>query len=178
MDWDEFSEVTGFEEGKGTWASAGILWMAANGFRVKHICDVDYQALADKGADYIIEYAGAETGKWMVEHTNVPAERTRAKKLVESGLAEKRIPTIDDIRLLLDKGYLVRVGVNSRRLNNQDGFFGHAVVIIGYDKNGLVFHDPGPPSEKARKASYKDFEAAWADPNETTKELDAIKLKT
>jgi len=126
----------------------------------------------------MIEHNGEEAGAWAFEHTNVPAEINRIKRLVAANITEQRIPTLDDIKKYIDQGYLVRVGINCRKLDNEEGFVGHAVVITGYDNSHLIFHDPGSEPVPNRKATYDEFEAAWADPSSLMKELDAIKLRT
>ena len=178
IDWDEWSKITGFEVGKGTWASAGVLWFYDNGFDVKHYEVFDYNKFFKKGGDYLIQTSGQEVGQWQIEHSNIPLEQKRAKQMIDKGLLVSKIPTIEDIKSYLDKGYLLRVLLNSRRLNGKEGFFGHAVTVIGYDDKSLIIHDPGLPPYPNRHVLFEDFESAWADPNKESKELDAIKLST
>ena len=173
---DEWSQLTGFETDKGTWANAGLLWFMDNGYDVSHISLFDYKSFVNSPEDYLVKLTGEKVGAWQIAHTNIPAEVSRVKKLLESGVIERREPTIEDIKNLLDDGYLVRVMVNSSRLNGTDGYFGHAVPIIGYDEENIIFHDPGLPPLENRRISINDFEKAWADPNPESKELDAIKL--
>jgi hypothetical protein len=173
-DWDK---ITGFEESKGTYATAGLLWFLNNGFDAKEISLFDCKKFIKNGGDYLIELSGKEIGGWQIAHSNIPLEQERMKKILLSNAYELREPTITDIESYLDNGYLIRALVNSRRLNGKSGYFGHAVVVFGYNKKYLLIHDPGLPAQPNRKVSYSDFEAAWADPNKNNKEMDAIKLK-
>lgn len=173
---DEWSELVGFENDKGTWANAGLLWFLKNGYDVKHITLFDYEKFIEQPKEYLFEIGGQEVGQWAYDHSNIPVEVERVKALLESGVIEKRQPTIDDIKRLLDEGYLVRVGLNCNKLDGVDGFVGHAVAVIGYDDRHLTFHDPGLPPIPNRQVTFDEFEAAWADPNSEAKELDAIRL--
>lgn len=177
MDWDEWSKITGFEKNKGTWASAGLVWFNNNGFEVKHYELFDFEEFFKTGGDYLIKSTGAEIGNWQIKHSNIPLEQKRAIELVKSGLVEKREPSMEDVKNFLDNGYLLRVLVNSKRLNGKEGYFGHAVTVIGYNEDSIIFHDPGLPAIPKRKTSFSDFEAAWADPSKESKEFDAIRLK-
>jgi hypothetical protein len=176
INWEEWSRVTGFEEDKGTWAFAGLLWFHNHGYEVKHITKFDMEAFIQRGEEYILEISGPEVGRWEIEHSNIPLEQKRSKELLETDIYINREPTINDIKDFLKQGFLVKVLVNSRRLNGQEGYFGHAVVVVGFDDENIIFHNPGPPAAEKQKASYKDFEIAWADPNVDVKELDAIRL--
>ena len=177
MDWDKWSKITGFEVDKGTWASAGVLWFNSNGFDVKHYEVFDYDEFFKRGGDYLLQISGKSVGQWQIEHSNIPLEQKRAKQMIDRGLLEYKEPTIGDIKDYLDKGYLLHVLLNSRRLNGKDGYFGHAVTAIGYDERSLIVHDPGSSPYPNRSILFDDFEAAWADPNKDSKEMDAIKLK-
>lgn len=173
---DEWSVVTGFEKDKGTWANAGLGWFQQNGYDVKHITLFDYQAFVSHPERYLIEFNGEEVGGWMIRHTNINAEVARVKQLLASNVIEKRIPTLSDITHLLDEGYLVRAAINSSKLSGRKGYVGHAVVVIGYDDEHIFLHDPGLPAIPNRKVTVADFEAAWSDPNDEMKEMDAVRL--
>ena len=176
IEWDEWSKITGFEIDKGTWASAGVLWFSNNGFDVKHYEVFDYDEFFKTGGEYLIQKSGKSIGQWQIEHSNIPLEQERAKQMIDKGLLVDREPTAKDIKEFLDKGYLLHALLNSRRLNGKEGYFGHAVTVIGYDDKSFIVHDPGSPPYPNRNILFEDFEAAWADPNKDSKELDAIKL--
>jgi hypothetical protein len=178
MPWDEWCELTGFEKDKGTWASASLLWFKSQGFDVIHMSLFDYEDFVKNGGNYLLRLTGEEVGNWQIAHTNMPIEIERAKKLLAEGIIQKREPQIEDIKELLTDGYLVRVLVNSNKLNQKPGYFAHAVTIIGFNDNEVIFHDPGLPPIPERHLNWPDFEAAWADPNNESKELDAIRLAT
>lgn len=173
---DKWAEIVGFEVDKGTWANAGLVWFKNNNYDVKHIALFDYDEFIKRPKEYLFEIDGEEVGRWAFDHTNIPKEVERIMELLAAGVIEKREPTIDDVKQLLDEGYLLRVGINSNKLNGTDDYVGHAVVVSGYTDEQIIFHDPGLPAIPNRKATFIEFEAAWADPNKDVKELDAIRL--
>jgi hypothetical protein len=172
---EEWSVLTGYEEGLGTWANAGIVWFKEHGYDVKHIEQYDFAAFIDHPREYMIEHNGDVAGLWGYEHTNVPAEIERMKKLLETDIVEQREPTFDDVKRYIDDGYLVRISINCQKLDREEGYIGHAVVITGYNDTYVTFHDPGLPAIPNRQATYAELDAAWADPSPQIKELDAIK---
>lgn len=175
LSWEDWSKVTGYEDGKATWASASLLWFKDHGFDVMHISLFDYDDFIKNGPEYLLRAFGPEAGGWQVENSNIKIELTRAKQLINNGLIKQAEPKTKDIKKFLDDGYLVRVLVNARKLAGKEGYFGHAVAVIGYDENGFIIHDPGLPPLPNRHLKFADFEAAWADPNKEAKELDAIR---
>jgi hypothetical protein len=176
MNWDEWSAITGYEEGKATWASAGLLWLKNNRFEVQHVSLFSYTDFVSSGAEYLRREFGNEVGTWQIEHSNISLEQERVELLLHSGITNLAEPTQNNIKKFMQQGYLIRCLVNSATLNNRQGYLGHSIIVTGYDENGFTIHDPGLPALKDRKVSYKDFELAWADPNKEAKELDAIKL--
>lgn len=178
IDWQEWSIITGFEAGKGTWALSSILWLTNNNFIVKHVSLFDYETFVSKGGQYLKDEYGEEVGSWQIKHTNMPKEISLSKQLLINNLVEKREPTISEIKMLLDEGYLIHCLVNSNKLNQKQGYVGHAIVVYGHDKENLFIHDPGLPAVPSRKVNFNDFESSWASPNKQAKELTAVKLKT
>lgn len=169
---NEWSTLVGYEEGKGTWANAGLVWFKNHGYDVKHIEEFDFESFIKTPKDYMIRLNGETAGVWGYEHTNVPAEIKRMEALLNANIVEKREPTIDDIKHFINEGFLVRVTVNSYRLNNEDGYDGHAVVITDINDSDIQFHDPGLPAIANRRMPVKNFETAWSD---QARELDAIR---
>jgi hypothetical protein len=177
IDWEAWSRATGFVAGKGSWSFAGLQWFHDNGYDVQHLTSFDYHRFANEGASYLYESMGEQAGAWEVEFTDIPLEQARCRTFLQSGMWQHRQPTLADIKLFLDRGYLVKCIVNLKHLNDQPGFLGHAVIIIGYSETDLVIHDPGLPARPYRPVSYEKFIQAWADPNAKMEKLDAILLK-
>lgn len=176
-DWAAWDNITGFEKDKATWSLATLLWFHEHGFEVKHIEGFDFEAFAKDGQRYFEEQYAPEVLTYAISiaHTNFAAEQARANTISKLDIAIDRNPTLEDITQALDQGFLVRATVNSRALNNKEGYFGHAVTVIEYDDIGFTLHDPGLPPIPNRKLSFKDFASAWFDKDRNA-EMDAIKL--
>jgi hypothetical protein len=173
IDMDEWAKLTGYEEGLGTWANAGLVWFKEHGYDVKHYELFDFEEFIKRPKEYMIEVHGEEAGAWGYEHTNVPAEVIRMSKLVASGITERRQPSIEDIKQFIDEGYLVRVSVDCGTLDSTGEYAGHAVAVTGCSDTHIQFHDPGLPPIPNRKVTIEQFEAAWS---KHGRELDAIKM--
>ena len=67
ISWEEWDQLTGYEEGKGTWASTGLLWFRNQDFEVEHWSLFDYAAFIREGRDYLLKIAGRFLrANWMV----------------------------------------------------------------------------------------------------------------
>lgn len=176
MDWNEWSVITGFEEGKGTWPIAGMVWFKKQGFEVKHIEPFDFEKFIQDPIDYIKQQYSEEIAKYAIDNTNIPIEKKRAAELLKyTDVLENRNPTIEDIKDYLDRGFLVSVNINVRALNNGPGFVGHVVTIFGYDDEHIIMHDPGSPAVPHRLVAFEDLIKAWKDPETDTGEMTAVR---
>jgi hypothetical protein len=176
IEWNEWSKLTGFVEGKGTWATSALLWFKNNGYEVRHISLFDYADFASTGGDYLVREFGNEVGEWQIAHSDISKEKALVVQGIAQSLFTLQEPTIDDVKQFLNDGFLVKCLVNMATLNSKEGYIGHAIVVVGYDETGFVIHDPGLPPQPNRFVTYEDFEKVWASPNKQAKELDAIKL--
>lgn len=174
MNIDDWSRVCGYEDGLGTWANAGLLWFHQQGYDVIHYELFDNEEFIKRPEAYMIEVHGKEVGHWAIEHTNIPAEIERIKAIQATDIMRQHDPTLEDVRQLIDDGYLVRIAVNAHSLNGELGYEGHAIVIFDYNDHYVLFHDPGLPAVANRQKTFKELEAAWTQPG---RELDAVKKR-
>lgn len=176
IDWDEWSELTGFIPGKGTWSMAGLMWFQENGYEVVHISTFDYREFSRRGSEYLLEALGEHIGRWESDFIiDLPLEQARAMRFAASGVWIQREPTLEDIYSYLDKGFLVKCLVNMRALNNEYGYLGHAVVVKGYTESGLILHDPGLPPQPNRYVSTEQFLKSWTNAITNSEKLEAIR---
>jgi hypothetical protein len=176
--WEELEVITGKEPGKWTWSLAGINWLKQQGLDVVTIDPFDFERFSVEGGDYLNYEFGEEIAKAQIEHCDIAKEMKRAAELVGKVEIEKRIPKIEDIIHLLDSGYIVQAAVNSKTLKGEDGYSGHSVLVIGYDGDDFIIHDPGLPPREAVKVPTGLFEKAWAYPNEKSKNILAVNKST
>lgn len=173
--WDELDKITAKGKDLWTWPTAGLLWLNRQGFEVRIIEGFSYEVFAKKGEKYLVKVFGEEVAKEQVKNSDIAQERKLAEELITRQLFEKRLPKFAEINQLLEEGYLIICNVNAKALNDEDGYVGHFVVVIGADNNELVIHDPGLPPQESRRVSREQFEKAWAYPNYRARNLIIIK---
>jgi len=124
---EELDKASNKQPGKGTWPYAYIMWMAEQGLEVMTFGIFDTKHFVENPEGYMLEFYGEEKTKNNIENSDIPQVVGDAKKyLAGAGVTENhRIPTIDDIKELLQTGYIPGVGVNARTLNNKSGYKGH-----------------------------------------------------
>ena len=177
--WKELEEMSAKIEGKSTWPQQMLIHMQHMGFEVISVGAFDGKAFIKEGNAYLRRAFGGETAEWQIQNSDIAQEQRLYRKYFKlPGIKDEvRIPTIAEMKTLLELGYLIISVVNSRKLKGKDGYIGHSIVIFDITDTNLHFHDPGPPPVENRQVTYNDFEAAWADPNEEAKNFIAIKLK-
>lgn len=173
--WDELDQITGKEKDLWTWPNLGYVWLQQKGLQIIVEELFDHQSFIEKGGKYLIDFAGKVAGEESIKHSNIPLEIERAKQAVSLLTIRKLLPNLQSLREYLEKGYLIICNVNANRLNNKTGYVGHFVLIVGFEGDDLILHDPGKPPHPFRRVSVSDFELAWGDPEERMKNLVAIK---
>lgn len=174
---EEWDVITAHKPGLWTWQLAGLIWFKNNGFEVVNIEVFDYEKFAKEGEKCLIEFFGEEVGKSQIAHSDISQEIKYSKAFVKEIKTEVRLPTLDDMKSYLEKGYLLLSTLNAKALYNLEGYSGHMIVISGFTKNGFVIQDPGIPARQDFEVSFEQFMKAWAYPDEKAMALTAIKLK-
>ena len=55
----------------------------------------------------------------------------------------------------------MRVSVDAGILDpSKGGYFGHSVVVLGFEDDKVIFHDPGLPSQAYRRERREVFQGA------------------
>lgn len=176
FDWQELDKISAKVEGLWTWPTAGLLWLQEHGFVVHDVSSFDYKRFANESEAYLVEHAGRHKAAVSIAYSDMPQEIALAKKFLKQAQSvELRIPSISEMEVYLDKGYLVCCQINLRALNDKPGYSGHFVLLIGYDKDTFTLHDPGLPSHEGRVVTKSQFEKAWAYPNDAAKNYFAVK---
>ncbi|MEK6656534.1 MAG: hypothetical protein AABY58_03750 [Nitrospirota bacterium] len=174
--WDELNKITGKKERLLTWPQYSYISMKNLGFEVKVISAFDYDKFVKNGIKYIEEEYGKEIAKEQEKNCDIAYEIENVKKLKNLIIKEERIPDIKDICDLLTNNYLVKCGVNSKKLAGLDGYASHSILIFEFDSKSLTLHDPGLPSRKSFRIDFDTFNQAWSYPNERAKDIAAFKL--
>jgi hypothetical protein len=173
----ELEYLTGFVPSKGAWEMEELLNYPKLGLEAVITSDFSYKEFAKRGFEYLREIDGPEVAQWSIDNTgDIELEKRRANEVAKKNVHIQRTPNQEDIGQYLADGWLVMLGVNARKLNGNSGFVGHRVLIYMADKAGVTMHDPGSPPYLSRKVNWQLLESSWADPNEASKMLIAVRL--
>lgn len=173
--WEELDKLTAKKEGLWTWPLAALIRLRSMGFEVVNIERFDYDRFGKEGEAYLYEFYGDEVGMAQSQHSDLPHEQQWAKAFTKNVSTQTRSPTIDDIKKFVQNGWVVITNINARKLNQKRGYAGHFVVIVGYDEDKIIIHDPGLPPLENRAVPVETFERAWAYPESYVKNLMAFR---
>lgn len=171
----ELDTISAKVQGLWTWPTAALLWLSENGFEVRNVETFNYEDFASHGGDYLLEYFGEQVGQEQINHSDLAQEVALAEEFIKKIQSEMRIPEIIDLQQSLDDGRLPCCNVNSRKLNGKPGYSGHFVIVIGYDDDNLILHNPGLPAQENQIVSNELFAQAWAYPDNKAKTFFTIK---
>lgn len=157
--------ITSHQEGLWTWPLAGLTWMIKNGFDIRVIELFDLKAFIEEPERYLYKYYGAEVAKAQIEHSDIASEVEHARSLCENPNVMNKIPSLHDLRNLLQDGFLLIVNVNSRVLSQNNGYEGHFVVVRGFDEDFLYLNDSSRVDGENIKVSHSIFKLAWYYPD-------------
>jgi len=162
----ELEKFCGYQKGRGTWIALFLLNLADMGFQVHCIEDFDHQQFVNDPKKYLRSLLDDEAYEWQIAHSDLNQEAARIKQYLARGLPlEKRVGTNEDIKHFLDNGWLVKLAINTRILSGKSGYDGHSILVIGYDDNEVIIHNPdGDSGNKPNQhVLWELFHKAWED---------------
>jgi hypothetical protein len=174
---EELEKLTAFGP-SGTWEMHELLNYESIGIESKMIGIFDYAAFGRDPNLYLRGFFGAELAKQFLQQTaDIDSEAESAWKVSDRGLAEKRIPTRDDIVKYIADGWLVMLLVNIRKLRTPEeaGYMGHRVLAYDTTDNGVLINDTGAPARAGVLLEWTKLERAWADPDQDAKAMIAVR---
>ncbi len=165
--WEELEKLTGYVPGRTAWTVKALSEMTAGyHLSIKMIEPFNYKQFAREGEDYLYDMYDNEEVRWYLDNSNILEIKPYLTKFLASVRPTCRRATLEDIDDMLVEGRLVFVTLNSRVLNDKDGFSRHAILIIGEDGNNYIAHDPGlPPQPYRRIPRDKLWEAMGGESN-------------
>jgi len=125
----------------------------------------DIKAIDDWLYDQQIIYAQAGVDQYNGNYTNLNDLKYLISDYFNLGPSEKVYPNDSKeeyVKEQIRRGNPIIVAV---RLNMKAGGAGHFMVVIGYDDDGVIVHDPGHSASNgglANHYSYDQFIASWA----------------
>lgn len=182
--WEELDRFTDKEPDKWTWQYRGQINMTERGYDVFAINSEDVDTFMRDGIyETFVVQLGIEAADQIRIHSNLEAaneDMVRFQDLVKQGAIhhELRIPTIEDMKSFLDKGYLLDCSLNSRKLRDEEGYSSHMVLVYGIDDAHVYFHDSSIAHGGAGlKTSIEKFIAACTSPEPEQWAITAYKKK-
>jgi len=160
--WQELDDLTQSGPDEVTSPAAALVGMTKLGLQATLVADFDHLRFSEEGIDYVRHTHGDEVANWQLANGNVEKSRALSRDLFSSSvLYEHRTPKLEYVNQLLEQGYGVFCGVNSRIINNKEGYSGHSVVMLGLDDTTVKIHDPGLPPKPHLEVPIQKFTDAW-----------------
>lgn len=169
---EELEEITHKAPEGGAFATHYLIWLVDQGLEIKRWDTHDWKAFQSRGVDYIRQTIGDEAAQYAARTADTPYEQSVVDEFLNKVHLIREKPTIAIAEQAFRDGWILRAPVNSRVLNHREGYMGHSVVIIGFDGDDVIFHDPGMPLVAARRESRHLFQQAM---DSFGGELDAIR---
>jgi len=176
FDWDELEKLIGFENGRAAWTVKILSEMARGPYDIEMIEPFDYARYLTEGESYLHELMSPAKLKWMLEHSNILDMDVFIPDFLRDVQYACRIATNDDISRMLAGGRLVFVTLNSKALNEAEGYSDHAVLVIDERDEDFIIHDPGLPPRPYRVVAKSLLHKARGG-DRSTGEVTGFKLK-
>jgi RluA family pseudouridine synthase len=161
ISWDELEKITGYEPGRAAWSIKALVHMLNMGFDIRMIEPFDYARYLKEGKSYLEETFNAEEKQWLYEHSNILELRPQIAPFLQQVTPEHRSAALSDIDDMLADDRLVFVTVNSRVLAGKEGFFLHAILVIGTQGDDYIVHDPGGKATSPQENRHVSRELLW-----------------
>ena len=149
-DWSfaRMNDFCGAIPGKYTWPYKPLIELSEMGFDIVSYSTFNTNAFIQNPEDYLTQLYGAEGCHDNISNSDMPSVLAQAKEYLEhlnAGKIKRHNAhyNADDLRKIIDGGYLAVVWVNSARLNEDDGYTGHFILVHDYDEHHFIAHDPG-----------------------------------
>lgn len=180
LTWEELEQLTGYTPNRAAWTVQALVDMQDMGFDIKMIEPFDYRRYLKEGDAYLHEFFTADELTWFLEKSNIRDIKPLLPKFLERVKYVCRQVSLADIDQMLDEKRLVTVTVNSRKLNDADGFVSHMLLITGRKGDSFIAHDSGgvqyPPQPEREIRREKLWEAMGSDTNNA--DVTGFKLKS
>ena len=162
---EELKNMCGYVKGMGSWQTKHILEMTRRGYQTKWTEDFAWHEFIDNPEAYLRKLiSDPEALEYQLSKTDLPLEASRMQQYLDSGYTfEQRRGSKDEIKQFLNGGWLVRLEVNACPLRPEEGYVGHSILVIGYDKTGFILHNPDGPEHNMQNqhVSWDLLDQAW-----------------
>ncbi len=158
---------TGYIEGRGTWPFQSFLALANRGLCtvVDELFDAELFA-KDARAALLKQNQNDQITEEMIATSDITLEMKRTSKCLINNQIHftNSTPSLTSLKEALNLGAVVFAHVNSRVLNDKDGYIGHMVIVLGQVDDIIVLADPGLPAIEHSEHKIEQFCKAWEYP--------------
>ena len=174
---DDIDILVRQKENMYTWEYGALLRLAHEGFSIRIKQMLDLGELASRPVDYLKEHFGSEIGGLTAQKTDTKHLQHSISDLLKTAnvRVDVDIPTLDDLRQLIDQGYFLLLTVNQRVLQADPGYIPHVIFGFGHSTDGLFVHNPGPPALAHTLIDWTLLEKAWSSPDANARILIAVR---
>jgi hypothetical protein len=159
---NQIAKISDWEPGYIVWSFNFWKWIMDKRIQVTDYDLIDYEGWAKGGIEEIKKSLPEKEFNFYKDNTKGIARLTDEIKIVlqqKNFHYHKQKPTFENLREAIRKGNPCEVVLDSRTLNNKEGFSLHRVVVLDVDKEFVTFHDPS--SKPHRKETIEHFSKAW-----------------
>ena len=158
---EQFAKIAGWREGYIVWGFSLWKWLMDQGIHVTDYDTIDYEAWATDGMKGLQKSVPAKEFQYYKENTyDLEQEGLLVEKMLHhpNFTYKQQTPKWADLIHEFNKPGICDVTLNARRLNKEDGFSIHRVVLIDISDDTVTFHDPNKQASGAyRKESLEHF---------------------
>lgn len=160
---EDLNEISGYKQGRGTWQTQSMLSLADLGFETKWIEDFDHKRFIKNPEEYLRSILDDEAFQYQLHNTDLKSEAVKMRAYLAKHPIEQRKGTVEDIKQLINDGWLIWLEVNANPLAGKPGYEGHSVLVIGYDNDGVIIHNPDGTNGNIpnQHVSYELLDQAW-----------------
>jgi hypothetical protein len=145
------------------------------GLEVVDVSPFDLEEYYKKGETYLRSTNRDEIANWILQKSNLLEVKEYIPEFLRKVDFQNRTTSLDELRELVKDGWLVGIDLNSRTLNQKEGYSSHMVVIFDYNGGIFTLHDPGLPPHADRKVGEKLLLKAWEYAGPENKSLIAVR---
>lgn len=161
---EEIAKVSNWEKGYVVWAFRFWEWIMNKGIRIEDYDLMSLQAWAEEGIEGLRKSVPEKEFNFYKEHSkdlNAITEDIRRVMSHKNLTYHQQKPTYSDLVVAFNDGAACEVVLNSRALDNREGFALHRVVVLDITDKDITFHDPRVEPRPARQESIELFRRAW-----------------
>ncbi|MGM5487971.1 MAG: peptidase C39 family protein [Nanobdellota archaeon] len=146
----QLDHATGRRDSFYTWTTQNVAALFNLGMEVKAFSTDKLEPYL-AGEDYIRERFGPDADA-ILSVTDIEPFLWSIQSCIANGLYEYRNLSLEEIQDHLKAGHIPIVTVDWNKLYGKDGpFDGHTIVLTGFDKDHVYYHESGPKFAQSNK---------------------------